>query len=222
MYIKNKKLIIAIDGPAGSGKSTIAEKLSELLDIFHLNSGALYRIIGLYLNQQGISPKDSEKVEAALQEINIEIKDNKYFLNGKDVTEEIKTLEAGKLASAFSQNPSVRKKVNEIIKDVSKSIDIVVDGRDIGTVVLPHSDLKIFLTATLEERARRRWKELKAKGENVSYQEILNEIYERDNADSKRSIAPLKPAKDALIIDTTNKSIQEVVEEILSILRRKE
>ncbi len=125
------------------------------------------------------------------------------------------------LASIYSKNAAVREKVNHLIKEISKKNSVVVDGRDIGTEVLPNSDIKIFLTASLEERARRRWKELKERGENVSYQDILKEIEERDKADSTRNISPLRPAEDAIIIDTTNKTIEDVIQEIVNILKEK-
>ncbi|HOB15498.1 MAG TPA: (d)CMP kinase [Defluviitoga sp.] len=217
----NKTIKIAIDGPAGSGKSTIAQKISDLLNIFYLSSGAIYRIIGCFLDCKQINPEDSDSIVQILKEVKIEIKDNRYFLNGEDVSDKIKSSKSGMLASIYSKNPVVRKKVNDIIREISEKNSIVIDGRDIGTVVLPNSDLKIFLTASLEERARRRWKELKEKEENISYEEVLKEIEERDKADSTRDISPLQPAEDAIIIDTTDKTIEDVVEEISCLLKEK-
>jgi len=218
MTQKAKKIKIAIDGPAGSGKSTIAEKLANILKINYLNSGALYRIIGYYLNEQKMDPKDSKNIENILEKLNIEIKNNRYFLDGVDVTTTIKDSKIGDLASLYSQNNIVRKKVNEIIKQIAEKVSIVVDGRDIGTVVLPDSDIKIYLTASLEERAKRRWNEEKGEKANISFNDILEEIKSRDYNDSNRSIAPLKPARDAIIIDTTNLSIEEVLQKILKIV----
>jgi len=218
MAQKVKKIKIAIDGPAGSGKSTIAQKLSKILNINYLNSGALYRIIGYYLNENKVDPKDSKRIINILEKLNIEIKNNRYFLDKNDVTATIKDSKIGDLASLYSQNNIVRTKVNEIIKDISEKESIVVDGRDIGTVVLPNSDIKIYLTASLEERAKRRWNEEKVRKSNISLTEILEEIKNRDYNDSNRSIAPLKPAQDAIIIDTTNLSIEEVLKKILKII----
>ncbi|POZ88133.1 cytidylate kinase [Petrotoga sibirica DSM 13575] len=209
---------IAIDGPAGSGKSTIAEKLANILKINYLNSGALYRIIGYYLNEQKVDPQDSKNIENILEKLNIEIKNNHYFLGEKDVTTIIKDSKIGDLASLYSRNNIIREKVNEIIKKIAEKGSIVVDGRDIGTVVLPESDLKIYLTASIEERAKRRWGEEKGKKPNISFTEILEEIKNRDYNDSNRSIAPLKPARDAIIIDTTNLSIEEVLQKVLKIV----
>lgn len=219
MAQKAKKIKIAIDGPAGSGKSTIAQNLANLLNINYLNSGALYRIIGYYLNERKIDPKDSKIIENILEKLNIEIKNNRYFLDGKDVTITIKDSKIGDLASLYSKNNIVREKVNQIIKKIAEKDNIVVDGRDIGSVVLPDSDIKIYLTASLEERAKRRWNEEKEQKANISFTEILEEIKNRDYNDSNRSIAPLKPAQDAIIIDTTNLSIEEVLQKILKIVK---
>lgn len=221
MSEEDKIIRIAIDGPAGSGKSTIAQNLAEILQINYLNSGALYRIIGYYLDLKGINPKDLKGVERRLEEINIKIRNNHYFLNREDVTDLIKDSRIGELASMYSQISLVRNKVNKIIKNISKDTSIVVDGRDIGTVVLPDSDVKIFLTASIEERAKRRWEEEKERNKNTSYQQILAEIKRRDSNDSKRSLAPLKPAKDAFIIDTTSLSIDQVLNKILNLLKEK-
>ncbi|MDY6895907.1 MAG: (d)CMP kinase [Thermotogota bacterium] len=221
MAQKARIIKIAIDGPAGSGKSTIAQKLAEILNINYLNSGALYRIIGYYLNEEKVDPQDSKNIENILEKLNIEIKNNRYFLNRMDVTTSIKDSKIGDLASLYSQNNIVREKVNEIIKQIAEKVSIVVDGRDIGTVVLPDSDIKIYLIASLEERAKRRWNEEKGEKANISFNDILEEIKSRDYNDSHRSIAPLKPAKDAIIIDTTNLSIEEVLQRILKIIEER-
>ena len=221
MAQKARIIKIAIDGPAGSGKSTIAQKLAEILNINYLNSGALYRIIGYYLNEEKVDPQDSKNIENILEKLNIEIKNNRYFLNRMDVTTSIKDSKIGDLASLYSQNNIVREKVNEIIKKIAEKDSIVVDGRDIGTVVLPDSDVKIYLTASLEERAKRRWNEEKEEKGNISFNDILEEIKSRDYNDSNRSIAPLKPARDAIIIDTTNLSIEEVLQKVLKIVEKR-
>jgi cytidylate kinase len=179
----------------------------------------LYRIIGYYLNEQKVDPQDSKNIENILEKLNIEIKNNRYFLDEKDVTITIKDSKIGDLASLYSKNNIVREKVNQIIKKIAEKDNIVVDGRDIGSVVLPDSDIKIYLTASLEERAKRRWNEEKEQKANISFTEILEEIKNRDYNDSNRSIAPLKPAQDAIIIDTTNLSIEEVLQKILKIVK---
>jgi cytidylate kinase len=168
-----------------------------------------------------VDPQDSKNIENILEKFNIEIKNNRYFLDEKDVTIPIKDSKIGDLASLYSRNNIIREKVNEIIKKIAEKDSIVVDGRDIGTVVLPDSDIKIYLTASIEERAKRRWSEEKGKKTNISFTEILEEIKNRDYNDSNRSIAPLKPAQDAIIIDTTNLSIEEVLQKILKIIEER-
>jgi cytidylate kinase len=205
---------VAIDGPAGSGKSTIAKKIAKKLNVKYLDSGALYRIIGYYFYEI-MKSSDNQTIIKNLDKISISLKDDFYILNGENVDEQIRTAKSGNYASIVAKIPEVRKKVNQILKNISDKMSTVIDGRDIGTVVLPNAKYKFFLTASAEERAKRRYNELINKGENVDYNLILKEIKERDFNDSNRKIAPLKPAKDAIKIDTTSKNIEQVLKEIM-------
>ncbi|QTA37660.1 (d)CMP kinase [Thermosipho ferrireducens] len=211
---------IAIDGPAGSGKTTVAKKLAEKLGYYYLDTGAMYRIVGLYLHSKGITPED-EITLSMLEDIDLKFIEGKFFFLGKEAGDEIRTPDAGKYASLYARHPVVRKYLTSLQKKIAQSGNIVVEGRDIGTVVIPDAEVKIFLEASPEARARRRFEELKAKGLNVEYSEILNEILLRDKQDSERDIAPLKPAEDAFIIDTTNLSVSEVIEKILEVVKIK-
>lgn len=205
---------VAIDGPAGSGKSTIAKKIAKKLNIKYLDSGALYRIIGYYFKEKENS-LDEDLIKKNLDQISITLKDDFYILNGEKIDEQIRTAKSGNYASIVAKIPEVREKVNSILKNISYKMSTVIDGRDIGTVVLPNADYKFFLTASSEERAKRRYDELIKKGEYVDYKTILKEIQERDYNDSNRKIAPLKMAKDAIKIDTNSKNIEQVLEEIM-------
>ncbi len=217
-----EKFHIAIDGPAGSGKTTVSKRLAEFLGFDYLDTGAMYRAIALFLHEKGISENDDAEIDKVLSNVKMEFKDGKLFLNGNEVGPEIRTAEAGVLASKYAKIPVVRKHLTRLQREIADSRKIVVEGRDIGTVVLPDAELKIFLTASVEERARRRWKELKEKGENIPYDEILKQLKDRDERDSKREVAPLKPAEDAIVIDTTNMSIDEVVKNIAKLVREKQ
>ncbi|BBE30466.1 cytidylate kinase [Tepiditoga spiralis] len=209
---------IAIDGPAGSGKSTIAKKVAEKFNINYLDSGALYRIIGYYIFNENINLEDANGIVNSLGDIDIILSEGKYRLNGKLIDDQIRTYNSGKLASRVAKIPEVRKKVNYILKSISSKESTVIDGRDIGTVVLPKAEVKIYLTASAKERANRRYKELIEKGEKVNFEDVYTEIKKRDEADTNRTIAPLKPAEDAKIIDTTGKKIEEVLSEIYTIV----
>jgi len=205
---------IAIDGPAGSGKSTIAKKVANQLNIKYLDSGALYRIIGYYFKEI-INSLEETTIKENLKDIEITLEDNHYILNDEKINQQIRKAESGNFASIVAKIPEVRNKVNEILRKISDKMSTVIDGRDIGTVVLPDAEYKFFLTASAQERAERRYNELIGKGENVDYDLILKEIQQRDYNDSNRKIAPLKPAKDAIGIDTTSKNIEEVLKEIM-------
>ncbi len=205
---------IAIDGPAGSGKSTIAKKVANQLNIKYLDSGALYRIIGYYFKEI-INSLEETTIKENLKDIEITLEDNHYILNDEKINQQIRKAESGNFASIVAKIPEVRNKVNEILRKISDKMSTVIDGRDIGTVVLPDAEYKFFLTASAQERAERRYNELIGKGENVDYDLILKEIQQRDYNDSNRKIAPLKPAKDAIEIDTTSKNIEEVLKEIM-------
>ncbi|MEN3009055.1 (d)CMP kinase [Pseudothermotoga sp.] len=212
--------LIAIDGPAGSGKSTIAKLLSEKLGFNHLDTGAMYRAVSVYLHSKGFKPGDD--LRDVLESIEIEYIDGQIYLNGKKVQEEdIRSAKAGQLASSFATLPEVRNKLTQLQRKICEKGNFVVEGRDIGTVVLPHAQVKIFLTASFEERVRRRLKELKQKGIELSFEEVAKQIEERDQRDSSRDLAPLRPAEDAVIIDTTCKSIAQVLEEALEVVNRR-
>ncbi len=211
---------IAIDGPAGSGKTTVAKTLAKRLGFDYLDTGAMYRAVALFLNERGVSESDNESIEELLKNVKMDYKDGELYLNGKKVGEEIRTAETGILASKYAKNPVVRKHLSRLQREIADNRKMVVEGRDIGTVVLPDADLKIFLTASVEERARRRYEELVKKGEKISYKEVLEQLKRRDEQDSKREVAPLKPAEDAVVIDTTKLTVDEVVDRIVELVRK--
>ncbi|OQX57349.1 MAG: (d)CMP kinase [Thermotogae bacterium] len=212
---------VAIDGPAGSGKTTVSKLLSKKLGFDYLDTGAMYRAIGVYLNSLNLKPDDVDEIEKALGKVRLEYRDGKIYLNGEDVEKFIRTPQAGILASNFAKLPVVRRYLTEMQRKICRGRKIIVDGRDIGTVVLPNAHLKIFLTASFEERVRRRMKELKEKGMNVSREEIEEEVRKRDTQDSERETAPLRRAEDAIEIDTTNLTIEEVVSRIENMILEK-
>lgn len=216
---------IAIDGPAGAGKSSAAKLAAKKLGFIYVDTGALYRTVGLYMIEHGISPDDLKAVEAALKEITVELKflsDGQHvFLGTEDVSDKIRTPQVSMAASTFSSIPQVRSFLFDLQVSMAEKYNVLMDGRDIGTVVLPHAQVKIFLTASAEERARRRCLELEQKGEKVSYEEVLADIQQRDYQDSHRAIAPLVPAQDAEIVDTSDCGLGEAVERILQIVYKK-
>lgn len=205
---------IAIDGPAGSGKSTVAKKIAEKLNIIYIDTGAMYRAITLKL-------KDIDKkfYEEACNNTNIEFINNKIFLDGKDVSSQIRSEEISKLTSDISKIDFVRKKLVSIQKEIADKNSVVMEGRDITTVVLPDADYKFYLSASPEIRAKRRTLQLKEKGLNADYEEILRDIKKRDNNDIKRKNSPLKVADDAIVIDSSNLTADESIEKILSYIR---
>ncbi|MEN3042792.1 MAG: (d)CMP kinase [Fervidobacterium sp.] len=215
MYCK-----IAIDGPAGSGKTTVAKLIAQKLNIDYLDTGAMYRIIGLYLHNLGVDPKES-KLDEFLKDLIIDYSNGTFYLNGKKIEEEIRTPEAGMYASMYAANPQVRKYLTKMQQEICKNKSIVAEGRDIGTVVMPDATVKIFLVASPEIRAQRRYKELKEKGIEVSYDELLTQIKKRDENDSTREIAPLIKPHGAIEIDTSNLTIEQVVEKILQIVKER-
>ena len=220
-----KTLVIAIDGPAASGKSTTARLLGLKLGLLPIDTGAMYRAITLKILRENVSPNESGKIEEILKESKIEQRvvngEIKTYLNGEDVTEEIRKPKVSSLVSTISALPSVRKKLVEIQRQLSEKGGVVVEGRDIGTVVLPNADLKVFMTASLKERARRRFLELKEKGIHTSIEKIMEEIKRRDEIDSKRDLSPLRPADDAMILDTTNLTINDQVNTIIKEIKRR-
>lgn len=218
-----KTISIAIDGPAGAGKSTIARRLAEELNFRYVDTGAIYRTVAYFLDLWGISPKDTDGITRYLDELTIGITydDNglqHMIMNGMDVTDDIRTQEIGQKASLASAQPLVREMLLDMQRDTAKQYDVVMDGRDIGTVVLPRADVKIFLTASAEVRAERRFRELTAKGEKASYDKVLAEIKQRDYQDTHRQIAPLKMARDSVKLDSSNMTVDEVLAEMKRII----
>jgi cytidylate kinase len=211
---------IAVDGPAGSGKSTICDIVAERLNIIHIDTGSMYRAITYLALEKKIDLND-EKSYGFVKDASIVYEENKIFANGIDVTKQIRSLEVTKNVSKVSSFPSVRKHLVKLQRKASKGKNVIMDGRDIGSVVLPNADLKIFLTANIEERAKRRMLELHAKGQDVDLLTMIEDIKIRDHKDSTRKVSPLIVPKDAIIVDSTNYSIEETVEVIIKeILKR--
>ena len=209
-------MIIAIDGPAGSGKSTIAKLIAEDLELVYLDTGAMYRLVTLKALNEGILG-DFEKIKKMLNNLNIDIKENGFYLDNVDVSDEIRKPIVSENVSDIAAIREVREKMVDLQRKFSESKNVILDGRDIGTVVFPNADVKIFLVADAKERANRRYKELVKKGENVKIEEIYENILKRDEIDSTRKESPLKKAEDAIEVDTTSKNIEEVKNEILNI-----
>ena len=220
-----KTFSIAIDGPAGAGKSTIAKKLAQLLQCIYVDTGAMYRSVGYYCIQNGISLEDEEAVSAALSQMDIVLKHTSegqsIVLNGEDVSQKIRSAEVAASASKVATYGAVRHSMVERQQEMAKSTSIIMDGRDIGTVVLPFATLKIFLTASVEERAMRRFKEYQEKGLSCDLEVLKQEISLRDKQDSEREISPLKKADDAVEVDTTYMQIDEIVTHIESLLKER-
>ena len=216
---------VAIDGPAGAGKSTLARRLAAELGYIYVDTGAMYRAIGLYALRAGKDPKDNAAVDALLPEIELRLAsiagEQHIYLKDEDVSTAIRTEQAGMAASAVGANPAVRAFLLDLQRSMAKKQDVLMDGRDIGTVVLPKADVKIFLTASAEVRAQRRTAELLAKGQKAVYETILKEIIQRDYQDTHRPIAPLKMCRDSIKLDTSNMSIEEVVAEMRRIVKEK-
>ena len=209
-------MIIAIDGPAGSGKSTIAKLIAEDLGLVYLDTGAMYRLVTLKALNEGILG-DFEKIKKMLNNLNIDIKENGFYLDNVDVSDEIRKPIVSENVSDIAAIREVREKMVDLQRKFSESKNVILDGRDIGTVVFPNANIKIFLVADAKERANRRYKELVKKGENVKIEEIYENILKRDEIDSTRKESPLKKAEDAIEVDTTSKNIEEVKNEILNI-----
>ena len=221
-----KKYSIAIDGPAGAGKSTIARRLAKELGYYYVDTGAIYRTVAYFLDLLGVSPKDVDGVERYIDELTIQIEYDAegvqhMIMNGMDVSKEIRTQDISQKASLVSAHAVVREVLLDMQRDVAKAHNVIMDGRDIGTVVLPKADVKIFLTASPEVRAQRRTKELLEKGQNANFEQILKEIQQRDYQDTHREIAPLKMARDSVKVDTSELDIEGVVEAIREIVGKK-
>ena len=221
-----KTYAIAIDGPAGAGKSTIAKRLAKELGYQYVDTGAIYRTVAYFLDLWGVSPKDVDGVQRYIDELTIGIEYDEdglqhMIMNGMDVTGEIRTQDISQKASLVSAHAVVRDVLLDMQRDVAKEYNVIMDGRDIGTVVLPKADVKIFLTASAEVRAKRRTDELLAKGQKADFDTILKEIQQRDYQDTHREIAPLKMAKDSVKVDTSDLDIDSVVDAIRQIVRKK-
>lgn len=214
---------IAIDGPAGAGKSSTAKLIAKKLGYIYVDTGALYRTVGLYSIRKGIDTKDAEKVIATLPDVKVELKFidglQHVFLNGEDVSDAIRTPEASMGASNVSAIPKVREFLFDLQRSIAANSNCIMDGRDIGTVVLPNADVKIFLTASVEERANRRYKEMLEKGESADYNDILEDIKKRDYQDSHREIAPLRQADDAIFVDNGGYDLESGTEYLLGIIK---
>jgi cytidylate kinase len=221
-----KTISIAIDGPAGAGKSTIAKALAKELGYHYVDTGAIYRTVAYFLDLLGISPKDVDGVERYIDELTVAIEYDEegkqhMLMNGMDVSDEIRTQDISQKASLVSAHKVVRDMLLDMQRSVAKKHNVIMDGRDIGTVVLPKATVKIFLTASAEVRAKRRTDELTAKGQKVSYEQTLKDIQQRDYQDMNRPIAPLKQAKDAVLLDTSELSIEEVLGRMKQIIGKK-
>ncbi len=221
-----KTISIAIDGPAGAGKSTIARRLAKELGYYYVDTGAIYRTVAYFLDLLGISPKDVDGVERYLDELTIAIEYDEegkqhMLMNGMDVTDDIRTPDISQKASLVSAHAMVRDMLLDMQRDLAKKHNVIMDGRDIGTVVLPRATVKIFLTASAEVRAQRRTAELIAKGQNANFNQVLKDIQQRDYQDSHREIAPLKQAKDAVLLDTSNLDIEGVLAAMKEIIAKK-
>lgn len=217
---------IAIDGPSGAGKSTLAKRLAQELGFFYVDTGAIYRTVGLAARRQGIDPSDAANVEAMLPGLTITMGYGKdglqhMFLNGEDVTQAIRENEISACASKVAAIPAVRDFLLEMQRKTAREHDVIMDGRDIGTVVLPQADVKIFLTADPKERAMRRYKELVAKGSTADYDTVLREVQRRDYNDSHRAAAPLCQAEDAWLCDTTDLTLEGVIQAVVEHIRQK-
>ena len=216
---------IAIDGPGGAGKSTVAKAVAKRLDILYVDTGALYRTVGLYVRRLEIDPKDAKAVGESLGGLNIEVKYENgaqcVYLNGENPGDAIRTPEMSMYASLVSAIPAVRAFLLETQKDIARKNSVIMDGRDIGTVILPDADVKIFLTASAECRAMRRYKELIEKGQSVTYENVLAEMNQRDHQDSTREIAPAEAAPDAVLLDNSDLDLEGTVEAVLELVRKK-
>ena len=221
-----KTYAIAIDGPAGAGKSTMAKRLATELGYHYVDTGAIYRTVAYFLDLWGVSPKDIDGVTRYIDELTIGIEyDDEgvqhMIMNGMDVTGEIRTQDISQKASLVSAHAIVREVLLDMQRDVAKEYNVIMDGRDIGTVVLPKADVKIFLTASAEVRAKRRTEELLAKGQRANYEQILKEIKQRDYQDTHREVAPLKMCRDSIKLDTSEMDIEQVIAEMKAVIGKK-
>ncbi|MBE6945094.1 MAG: (d)CMP kinase [Ruminococcaceae bacterium] len=217
---------IAIDGPAGAGKSTIAKRVASELGFVYVDTGAIYRTVGYHMDLMGIGPKDRDGIERLLDDVNLELCYGEdglqhMILNGHDVTDEIRTPAMSRIASTISAQPCVREFLLDMQRDLARKNNVIMDGRDIGTVVLPCADVKIFLTASPEVRATRRLKDLERKGEKTTHKAVLADIIQRDHQDSTRAIAPLKQAEDAILLDTSELNLEQAIQAVIALVRQR-
>lgn len=216
---------VAIDGPAGAGKSTLARRLAAQLGYIYVDTGAMYRAVGLYALRAGQDPKDNAAVEGLLPQISLRLDcldgEQHIYLNGEDVSSAIRTEQAGMAASAVGANPAVRAFLLETQRQMARTQNVLMDGRDIGTVVLPDAAVKIFLTASPEARAARRWKEYQEKGQQVSYEQVLEDVRQRDYQDTHREAAPLRQAEDAVLLDTSELDFEQSLAAMAAIIAEK-
>lgn len=216
---------IAIDGPGGAGKSTVAKEVAKRLGIVYVDTGALYRTVGLYVSDHNVDPHDAEGVAKLLPDIHIEVRfedgAQHVYLNGVDHGDRIRTPKMSMYASAVSAIPAVRAFLLETQKDIARKNSVIMDGRDIGTVILPDADVKVFMTASPECRARRRYDELLAKGQEVRFEDVLREMNERDHQDSTREIAPATAAPDAIHFDNSDLNVEQSAEAIIAMVRER-
>ena len=221
-----KTYSIAIDGPAGAGKSTIAKRLAKELGYYYVDTGAIYRTVAYFFDLWGIAPKDIDGISRYIDELNIGIEYDEegvqhMIMNGMDVTADIRTQDIAQKASLVSAHAIVRDMLLDMQRDVAKHHNVIMDGRDIGTVVLPKANVKIFLTASAEVRAKRRTEELQAKGQKANYNQILKEIQQRDYQDTHREVAPLKMTRSSIKVDTSEMTVDEVIAEMKRIIGEK-
>lgn len=216
---------VAIDGPSGAGKSTLAKALANQFRFTYIDTGAMYRAVGLFVLRKGLDTKDAEAVGGVLDEIEIEITHDasgqQIWLLGENVSDKIRTPEVSLAASDVSAIPAVRLKLVELQRKLAQKCDVIMDGRDIGTYVLPSAPIKIFLTASDEDRAKRRYDELLAKGQEVTYEDVLKDMRYRDQNDSSRAFAPLKPAEDAVLVDTSGNTFEESYDLLYQLIKER-
>ena len=214
--------VVAIDGPAGAGKGTITKQVAQKLNLVNVDTGATFRCVALNMIKENVGLNEEEKIEKILEKINIEMKSNgEIFLNGENVTKKIRENDVNNFVSPVSTIQIVRNKLLEIQRKIAEGKDVIMEGRDIGTTVFPNADVKIYLDATPEERAKRRMLQNKEKGIETSYEEVLENIKDRDKRDSTRKVSPLKKAEDAIYIDSSDMTIDEVVNKVITLIKEK-